>query len=107
MLMIEKGIRGGIRHTIHRYVKYMKYYDKNKEPPYVNYWDENNLHGWAMSQKLPLGGFKGVEEIFQFNEDFTENYNEDNDKNIFLKLKFNIPKCYMTFTIIYPFCLKE
>ena len=35
LLMIEKGIRGGICHAIHRYAegnnKYMKNYDKNKE----------------------------------------------------------------------------
>ena len=34
LLMIEKGIRGGICHAIHRYVKannkYMKDYDKSK-----------------------------------------------------------------------------
>ena len=33
--MVEKGIRGGIYHTIHRFAKannkYMKDYDKNKE----------------------------------------------------------------------------
>ena len=35
MLMVEKGIKGGICHTIHWYAKannkYMKDYDKNKE----------------------------------------------------------------------------
>ena len=35
LLMIGKGIRGGICHAIHRYAKakskYMKGYDKNKE----------------------------------------------------------------------------
>ena len=34
LLMAEKGIRGGMCHTIHRYAKankYMKNYDKNKE----------------------------------------------------------------------------
>ena len=35
LLMIEKGIRGGIYHAIHRYAKannkYMKDYYKNKE----------------------------------------------------------------------------
>ena len=35
LLMVEKGIRGGICHAIHRYAeannKYMRNYDKNKE----------------------------------------------------------------------------
>ena len=24
---------------------------KNNEPPYLEYWNVNNLYGWAMSQK--------------------------------------------------------
>ena len=47
--MVEKGIRGGIRHAIHQYAKannkYMKDYDKNKESSDFKYWDVNNL-GW-------------------------------------------------------------
>ena len=46
-LMVEKGIRGGICHSIYQYSKannkYMKYYDKNKESSYIKYWEENNL----------------------------------------------------------------
>ena len=46
LLMGEKGIRGGICHSIYRYAKandkYMKYYDKNKESTYLKYWDVNN-----------------------------------------------------------------
>ena len=38
-------------------------YDKNMESVYLMYLDENNLYGWAMSQKLPVGGFKW-EKIF-------------------------------------------
>ena len=60
--MIEKGIRGGICYAIHRYAKtnnkYMKKYDKNKESSYLIYLDANNLYGWAMSQTLPVDGFK-------------------------------------------------
>ena len=56
LLMVEKRNRGGIYHSIYRYAKgnnkYMKDYDKNKEWPYLQYWDVNNLYGWAMSQKL-------------------------------------------------------
>ena len=36
----------------------MKNYDKNKESSYPMYLDANNLHGWPMSHKLPVGGFK-------------------------------------------------
>ena len=56
LLMEEKGIRGGICHSIYQYAKannkYIKDYDKNKETSYFQYWDANNLYGWAMSQKL-------------------------------------------------------
>ena len=62
LLIVEKGIRGGICHAIHRYTKannkYMKNYDKKKESSYIQYLDENNLYGWAISQKLPVDGFK-------------------------------------------------
>ena len=48
LLIIEKGIRGGICHSIHRHVKannkYMKEYDKNNEPEYIIYINENNLY---------------------------------------------------------------
>ena len=51
ILIVEKCIRGGICHAIHRYAKannkYMKDYDKNKESSYLKYWDVNNLYGWA------------------------------------------------------------
>ena len=29
--------------------KYISDYNKNKESLYINYWDVNNLYGWAMS----------------------------------------------------------
>ena len=47
LLMVEKGIRGGICHAIHRYTKanneYVKNYDKNAESLYLMYLDTNNL----------------------------------------------------------------
>ena len=47
LLVVEKGIRGGIRHAIYQYVKtnnnYMKKYNKNKIYSYLKYWDVNNL----------------------------------------------------------------
>ena len=62
LLMVEKGIRGGICHAIHRYAKannkYTKNYDKNITLSYLMYLDANNLYGWGMSQKLPVNSFK-------------------------------------------------
>ena len=62
LLMVEKGIRGGVCHPIYRYAKannkYMKNYNKDKEESFIQYLDDNNLYVWAMSQKLPVGGFK-------------------------------------------------
>ena len=49
LLMVAKGIRGGIFHAIYRYAKannkYMKDHDKNKESSYLKYWDVNNFYG--------------------------------------------------------------
>ena len=60
--MVEKGVRGGICHAIHKYAeannKYMKNYNKNKDLSYLMYLHANNLYGWTMSQKLPVDSIK-------------------------------------------------
>ena len=47
LLMVDKGIEGGIDQSIYQYAKAnnkcMKYYDGNKESSYIQYWDVNNL----------------------------------------------------------------
>ena len=74
LLMIEKGIRGGICHAIYWHTKennkQIKHYDKNKELSYFNYWDINNLYDWVMPQKLSVNGFKLVEDFSEFDESF-------------------------------------
>ena len=40
--------------------KLKKDYDKNKESSYLQYWNVNNLYGWAMSQKLPVNNNKYI-----------------------------------------------
>ena len=68
LLIVEKGIRGGICHYIYRYPKannkYMKDYDKNGGPSYIQYWDVNNLYGLAISQKLPVNNFEWIKNYF-------------------------------------------
>ena len=73
LLMIEKGIRGGISIISNRYGKannkYMSDFNKSELSKYLMYVDANNLYGWAMSQKLPVHSFKWmsnkeIENIF-------------------------------------------
>ena len=96
LLIVEKGIRGGICHSIHRYAKanneYMKNYNKDMESSYLEHLDANNLYGWAISQKLPGNGFKLVEELSKFKEDFIKNYDEDSTKGYFLEIDVECPK---------------
>ena len=70
----------------------MKVYDKNKESSYLNYWDVINLYGWAMSQILPLGGSKWIDETSQSNENFIKSYNDATDEGYFLEIDVQYPK---------------
>ena len=96
LLMVQKGIRGGICHAIHCYAKannkYMKEYDKNKESSYLKYWDVNNLYGGAMSQKFPVNNFERIEDTSKFNEDFIKNYNEERNERYFLEIDIQYPE---------------
>ena len=47
--------------------------------------DINNLCGWVMSQKLPVNGFKWVENASPFDEDFMKSYNENSGEGYFLE----------------------
>ena len=96
LLMIEAGIRGGMCQSIHRYAKasnkYMKNYDKSIESSYLMYLDPNILCGWAMSQTLPINGFKWEDDLSRFNERFIKNYNENSNKGHFLEVDVEYPK---------------
>ena len=76
LLIVEKGIRRGICHTIYWYTKAnnkcMKDYDKNKKMSYFLFWHVKYFYGWAMLQRLPVNNFEWIEVTFQLNEDFIE-----------------------------------
>ena len=90
LLMVEKGIRERICHAIYKHAKannnkYMKNYDKNTESSYLMYLDANNLYGSAMSQKLPVNGFKWIKNISNFDEEFIKIMMKIAIKDIVLK----------------------
>ena len=66
LLMIEKGIRGGISNAFKRYAKannkFMKDFDPAEKSSFIVYLDANNLYGWAMSKPLPVGEFEWMDE---------------------------------------------
>ena len=68
LLMVGKGVRGGICRSIYRYAKankkYMKDYDKNKELSFIQHSNVNNLYGWKMSQKLPVNNVEWIKVFF-------------------------------------------
>ena len=45
-----------------------------------------------MSQKRSVNGFKQVEDLPQFKENFIKNYYKNNDKEYFLEVGFEYPK---------------
>ena len=81
LLMVEKGIRGGICQAIHMHAKvnnkYMKNYNKDIISSYLMYLDAINLYRWTMSQKRRINSFKWVEKsrLSKFNERFIKSYN--------------------------------
>ena len=109
ILMIEKGVKGVICQATHRYTKannkYMKNYNKNIESSYIEYLDANNLYGWAMSQKLPVKGFKWVKQkkLSKFNEDFIKKYDEDSNTGYFFEVDIDYPKELFNFHKDLPF----
>ena len=76
LLMAEKAVKANN--------KYMKNYDQDKES-YIQYLDANNLYGWAMSQKLPVNGFKGQESYLNLKKSLEKIMMKTVIRDIFLK----------------------
>ena len=67
------------------------------------YLDTNNLYRWAMSQKLPVSGFKWKKYTSKFNKNFIKNYNEYSNKRYIFEADVEYPKIYMIYIISYHF----
>ena len=59
------------------------------------YLDANNLYGWAMSERLPTGNFKWLNNLRDTPEEiefFSSKYTEDSDKGIILEVDLEYQK---------------
>ena len=96
LMIVEKGIKGGICHAIHRYAKannkYVKNYNKSIESSCLIYLNANNLYGQAMFQKLRADGFKWKKNVSKFDEGFIKNYDEDSNKGYIFEVDVKYPK---------------
>ena len=97
LLMFEKGIGGGITEAVHRYAKANnKYMDKKfhpkEESSFLQYLDANNVYGLGMSQPLPTGGFKWVNDLSRFTPDETDEIAKRGSKGYLLEVDVKYPK---------------
>ena len=52
----------------------------------------NNLSGWAMSQKLPVNGFKWVEDLSEYDEDSIKSYSKEINRGYSLEVNVKYPE---------------
>ena len=95
VLMVEKGIRGALTQVVKKHAvanhKYLPSYDSSKKSVFLQYIDANNLYGYAMSQKLPLDGYKW-DNIEKFTDDFVKNYDINGDVGYLLEVDVEYPE---------------
>ena len=104
---IEKGMRGGVSYIANRYGKannkYIKNYDVNEPSKYIIYQNMNNLYGWAMSQYLPTGGFRWMNDDETKQIDLTK-YKADGKKGLILEVDLEYPQELHDLHNDYPVC---
>ena len=98
LLLVEKGVRCGIRSAIQWYANVYnkdtwKIIIKIKNLYILTY----NFYGWAIPQKLPLDGVGWVQNISQFKKYFIEKYKEDSDEGHFLEIDIYYPEKFYGF----------
>ncbi|XP_063538051.1 uncharacterized protein LOC134747347 [Cydia strobilella] len=102
---VKKGLRGGISQCSNRYAKsnnyYMSDFDSNEPSSYLIYLDANNLYGWAMSQRLPVGEFEWVDPAMDFK------LSNDADYGYILEVDLEYPDSLHDSHSDLPFCAEH
>ena len=96
LLMVEKGIRGGITQAVKRYAKannkYMPDYDSEQISMFLQYLDANNLYGSAMVQKLPTHGFRWINKVEELTPEKIAKLVKKDRKGYILEVDVDYPK---------------
>ena len=89
LLMFEDGIREGISQATHKSAtannKYMKKFNKEIISTFLQYLDANNLYGWTMCEKRPIGGFKLIDPK-EYTEEKIKSYDDNSNTGAILKV---------------------
>ena len=98
-IFFDQGLIGGISFISNQYARANhpdlgEKFDINKLLSYIFMVDCNNQYGWAMSQYLPTGGFKWIDQEKTLGEweTFIKNQVNEQDKGYFLKVDLEYPK---------------
>lgn len=107
LLFVERGIRGGISQCSKRYAKANNKrleagHKPGSDPNYLIYLDANNLYGHAMSQYLPLKGFKWCEK--EFSAETISKIADNSDIGYIFEVDLEYPKDLHKLHSDYPLC---
>lgn len=98
LLMIEKGVRGGVAMASHKYGKannkYMKNFDPNEKSSHLIYHDVNGLYSAAMLRKLPVRNFKWVRRanLSKYTAAYILSKTDDDDEGFTARVRLKYPK---------------
>ena len=67
------------------------------------YLDANNLYGWAMNQKLAVGGYKW-ENVEECNEERIMNITDEDERGYIFEVDLEYPKEIHDRQNLYPLC---
>lgn len=97
IMMIEKGVRGGISSAMCRYIKAntpgTSEYERDKPPSFLTYLDVNNLYGYALQQNMPISDFKWVKpnKFDHVYINYIEKDPQDSDTGYILEVDLDYP----------------
>lgn len=110
LLMFEKGMRGGQSQISQRYAKANnekmgKEYDVNKPKSFIRYLDVNNLYGYGMMRKLPIGEFKWNND--EWNNETIMKLDKDDNYGYFFDVDLEYPKSLHDYHNDFPLAVEK